>query len=178
MRFHEQVERELAGLDDVDVVVLKPDNFMQNELRGLELLSQGLIVNPTGDALIGFIDARDIGAAGAAALTAAQAPVGEQVLTGPERLTYAEFATRVGAVLGRHVQHMSPSDEDFIAGAIGAGVPDWYARDLSAMLASFRERGASADAVADGVERLTGRAPRTVEAFTAEVLAPALGARV
>lgn len=171
MAGHEEVAQKLPGFGFEHVSVLQPDNFMDNEVGTAEALRSGVVMANSGDARFSFVDARDIAAVAAAELTSEVPVGGDLVITGGEALTYAQWGARLGAVLGIDVHHVSPTDEENEAGLLAAGLPDFYARDLTEMVSSIRSTGVSSDPT-DVVGRLTGRAPRTPEEFAADVLAP------
>ena len=172
-RGHAAVSAALPGLGFTHVSILQPDNFMDNELASVDTLRQGLLFANAGAARLSFVDARDIGAVAAAELTAATPAGGKLVITGPEALTFGEYAGRLGAALALEVQYVSPPDAEFTQALLNAGLPDFYARDLTEMFASIRDSGLT-HAPTDTVQRLSGHAPRTAEDFARDVLAPAL----
>lgn len=173
MRGHAAVSAALGGLGFRHVSILQPDNFMDNELATVDTLRQGLLFANAGAARLSFVDARDIAAVAAAELTNAAPAGGKLVITGPEALTFDEYAGRLGAAVGLEVHHVSPPDADFTEALLHAGLSDFYARDLTEMFASIRDSGLT-HAPTDTVQRLTGRPPRTTEDFARDVLAPAL----
>jgi len=173
MRGHAAVSAALPSLGFTHVSILQPDNFMDNELEAVDTLRQGLLFANAGTARLSFVDARDIAAVAAAELTSDTPAGGTLVITGPDALTFGEYAGRLSAALGLPLQHISPPDAEFTQALLEAGLPDFYARDLTEMFASIRESGLT-HAPTDTVQRLTGHAPRTAEDFARDVLAPAL----
>lgn len=172
MRGHREVSDALrAGPDGWSV--LQPDNFMDNELGALDGLRSGVVVAPAGSARVAFIDARDIAAVAVHELTAAVPVGGDLVLTGPEELTYADYAERLGDALGHPIAHVSPPAEEFAATLRGFGLPPFYADDLTAMYVAIAEAGIT-HAATDTVERVAGRPPHDARTWAREVLAPAL----
>lgn len=155
--------------------VLQPDNFMDNELGALDGIREGVVAAPTQGATLAFVDARDIAAVAVHELTAADPVGGDLVVTGPELLTYAAYAERLGDGIGRPVQHVSPPPAEFAAALRGFGVPAFYADDLTALFAAIGEAGVT-HPVTDTVTRIAGRPPHDARAFSRDVLAPALAA--
>lgn len=155
--------------------ILQPDNFMDNELGALDGLRDGVVVAPTRDAALSFVDARDIAAVAVHELTAPEPAGGRLVLTGPETLTFSEYADRLAEGIGRPVRHVSPAPADFAAALRSFGLPDFYADDLTAMFGAIADAGAT-HPVTDTVERLAGRPGHDARGFAREVLAPALAA--
>lgn len=153
--------------------VLQPDNFMDNELGALDGLRAGAVVAPTGSARLAFVDARDIAAIAVAELTAPDPVGGDLVITGPEALSYAAYAERLGEVLGHPVAHVSPPAADFAAALRGFGLPAFVADDLTEMFTAMADAGAT-HPVTDTVGRVTGQPPRDARTWAQEVLVPAL----
>lgn len=173
MRGHAAVSAALPSLGFTHVSVLQADNFMDNELASVDTLRKGLLFANAGAARLSFVDARDIAGVAVAELTSATPAGGKLVITGPDALTFGEYAGRLGTVLGFPLQHISPPDAEFTQALLDAGLPDFYAHDLTEMFASIRNSGLT-HAPTDSVQRLTGHAPRTAEDFARDVLAPAL----
>lgn len=71
--------------------------------------------------------------------------------------------------------HVSPPPADFAAALRSFGLPDFYAKDLTAMFVAIRDAGTT-HAVTDTVERAAGRPASDVRTFAREVIAPALAA--
>jgi uncharacterized protein YbjT (DUF2867 family) len=162
-----QLELRVAD-SGVNWTVIRPSWFMDNfhtfwvePMRG-----DGVIPVPAGEAASAFIDAGDIAASAAAALTDDSTNGQAYVLTGPESLTYAEAAEVLSAAAGRTIRYLPIDDETFVAAMVGVGLPADYAGFLDALFQAVRA-GAAAQTT-DGVERLTGRAPRTLADYAAE----------
>ncbi|MFF2198490.1 NAD(P)H-binding protein, partial [Streptomyces sp. NPDC058157] len=90
-----QVHAALPGVFD-EWAVLRPSWFMQNFTGGHphahDIRTDGVIRTATGTGRVGFVDAEDIAAVAARALTDRQAPDTDLVLTGPEALGYDDVA--------------------------------------------------------------------------------------
>jgi uncharacterized protein YbjT (DUF2867 family) len=173
MRGHAAASRRARELGFDHLTILQPDNFMDNELGALDGLRAGALYANSGDARLALVDARDIAAVAVAELTAERPHGGDLVITGPEALTYAEWAARLGAAAGVELSHVSPPDADFEAALLGAGLPGFLAAGLTEMYASIRSTGGTV-APTDVVEHVAGRPPHTPEDFARDVLAPLL----
>ncbi len=173
MRGHAAAARRARELGFDHLTILQPDNFMDNELGALDGLRAGALYANSGDARLALVDARDIAAVAVAELTAERPRGGDLVITGPEALTYGEWAARLGAAAGVELEHVSPPDADFEAALLGAGLPGFLAAGLTEMYASIRSTGGTV-APTDVVERVAGRPPHTPEDFARDVLAPLL----
>ena len=148
-------------------VVLRPnwfaDNFHTFWLAGIR---QGVIALPAGEGRSSFIDARDIAASAAAALTDSRFAGQAFDLTGPEALGYADAAKLLAEALGRPVRYQAIDDAAFIAQLTGAGVPADYAQFLAGIFHPVREGWTAR--VTDGVHQLTGQAPRSLRQYVAD----------
>ncbi|WP_206337364.1 NAD(P)H-binding protein [Streptomyces sp. Z26] len=161
------VHRALADTYE-EWAVLRPSWFMQNFTGGHphaeSIRGADEIVSATGDGRVGFIDAADIAAVAAHALTAPVAPRADLVLTGPDALGYADVAAVVAGITGRPVRHR-PLSRGELRDRLARDMPVPYA-ELLADLDDGIARGAE-DRTTDTVEELTGRAPRSFAAYAA-----------
>ena len=142
-------------------VILRPNWFTDNfyTFWGAQVAA-GVIRLPAGRGATSFIDARDIAASAAAALTRSDFDNRAFNLTGPEALTYAQAASVISQETGRHVAYEDADPEAFVQGAIAAGLPEDYARFLVVLFGAVAAGWASA--ATGAVEELTGRKPRSV----------------
>jgi NAD(P)H dehydrogenase (quinone) len=152
-------------------VILRPNAFMQTLIGKILLpsvLATGTVPNPIADAGISFVDARDVGASAAAALTSSAWDGETLVLTGPRPATYAELAAVIGQRSGRPVLVKEITPADVRALMTARGTPQWEAEHFEEMYEMFR-RGES-EFVSGDVERLTDRPPRVVEDYLSETV--------
>ena len=161
--WHGRVERHLLH-SEVSWTVLRSSFYMTNVLAGAEQVAlEGRLYAPAGNARIAMIHPRDVGAAGAAALTTAGHDGRTYVLTGPQAITYAQVASELSAATARHVEFMHLPDEHARQGMVQAGMPDAVAEQVVKVFAMLRQ--GMAERVTDGVESLTGRPPRDFASF-------------
>lgn len=174
---YRQVELALIS-SGVRHVILRPNWFADNFLHFWKPgIDAGEIAVPAGEGASSFIDARDIAAAAAAALTTDRFDGLAFDLTGPQALTYAQAAAQLSAALGRPVAYRAVTDAEFIAAMTAAGVPEAYAGFLAAIFHPVREGWTAA--VTPAVDTLTGAAPRPLSAWIADnvaTLSPAAAA--
>ena len=123
--------------------ILQPNGFMQNYLTA----PPG--VTPRPDAKVAHVDARDIAAVAARALTEEGHENCTYVLTGPEAITDREIAE----ILGAPVTEIT--DEQYKAGLLQAGLDEWYADGLVELTELYR--AGIAAGVSPDVEALLGR---------------------
>lgn len=138
--------------------ILRPTAFAQNLSEGFQLpgiLHQDAVVAPSGNGAVGFVDAGDIAAVAATALTGNGHAGETYVLTGPEALTHADAAERISAVTGRTITHADIAPAELRGVLTANGMPDDYAEMVVAFFVGIREHR-MADVSGD-VERVIGR---------------------
>ncbi|MER5966060.1 NAD(P)H-binding protein [Streptomyces sp. NPDC002057] len=153
------VHRALPGLFD-EWAVLRPSWFMQNftgaHAHADSIREEGTIRTAAGDGRVGFVDADDIAAVAAHALTDERAPDTDLVLTGPEALSHDAVAAIATRVTGRPVVHHRLAHDE-LRDRLAAVMPPEFATLLADMDRAIA-RGAE-DRTTDTVRRLTGRPP-------------------
>lgn len=162
-RAHAAVEASLK-VSGIPCTILQPNSFMQNFLTDAATIrSQGAIYRTSEDTQVSFIDARDIGAAAAVALTEDGHAGKTYLLTGPEPVSYRDVAALIGKAIGKPVKYVPVSEADGKKAMVGAGVPEWFADDLIALQRLFKAgKGA---VVTTDLPRLLPDVPRTVDDF-------------
>ena len=135
--------------------VLRPGGFAQNFSESFMLpgVRQGTVVSATGTGAVAFIDADNIAAVAAAALTEPGHASATYALTGPSALTFSEAVAIISKVSGRPVTHRAISGDEFAAMLAGFGLPPDYAAILVRDQRGIAE-GAGAR-VSDVVARIT-----------------------
>ncbi|MBB4682611.1 NAD(P)H-binding protein [Amycolatopsis jiangsuensis] len=145
--------------------VLRPSWFMQNFTGGhphaVSVRESRELQTATGTGRIGFVDAEDIAAVAADALTGGQAPNTDLVLTGPETLSYDDVAAVLSDVTGRPVVHHHVSHEQ-MRDRLAEALPPEFAELLADLDRAIA--GGAEDRVTDTVERVTGRPPHAFRA--------------
>jgi uncharacterized protein YbjT (DUF2867 family) len=168
---HRAIERRLES-SSVASTVLQPSFFASVLLRQLDLIRRGRLVFPSGDGRIAWIDPRDIAEVAAAVLADADPPTGALRLTGPEALTAAELAARVGEVVGTKVDLVQPDFKKWADGLATSGLDPWLAASTVHLYEAVNG-GALAD-VSDVVGRVLRKAPRLIQVWLEEGLLPRL----
>ena len=147
-------------------VVLRPSWFMQNfsEQQHRETIRQyGSIFSATGSGKVPFIDAGDIAAVAAEALTSQTFPSGDTVLTGPDLLGYSDVATILTDIVGYPIRHQPLTEEELVRNFEKGGIP----KEFAVLLASLDRaiaNGAEARLTTE-VQRITGRPPISFQTF-------------
>lgn len=171
--WHGRIERHLAA-SGVPAVILRSSFFMSNVLAAADqVAAEGRLYAPAGEARIAMVDPRDVGAAAAAVLAAADHVDRTYVLTGPTAMTHDEVAAELSTVTNRTIDYIDVPDDLAQQGMSRAGLPEVVAGQIVQVYAALRQ-GVGAP-VTDTVERLTGRHPRDFATFArdhAHLLAP------
>ena len=148
-------------------VVLRPNFFMSALLAAADTVrAEGRIYGSFGDGRLAMVHPGDIGQAAAAALVEPGHGGRTYVLSGPEAMTYAEAAARLGAVLGRPVEYVDVPPDALRGALAAAGLPGWLVEGIVEIQAQVR--AGIAETPTGDVERLTGRPPRDLDAYLRE----------
>ncbi|MFC5182323.1 SDR family oxidoreductase [Actinomadura harenae] len=140
--------------------ILRPSSFASNTLAWAEAIRAGVPVpNPMGDGAQGVIDPADIAEVSVLALTASGHDGVTYTLTGPEAISTPDMAETLGRVLGRRIETVALTSDDYRARLTAAGLDPGFVRtavDGARLVAS----GGNAVVTGD-VERVLGRPART-----------------
>ena len=121
----ERAVKAAAG-DRVQVTVVRPSWFAQNFTESFfapPITADGVIVAPTGDGRQAFIDAEDIAAVAAAALTGDGHGGHDYAISGPRAITFAVAARIIAPHAGRDVEHVDLPTEAWEQAATANGLP-------------------------------------------------------
>lgn len=160
VRAHWEIEEHLQGTT-MGWSLLRPTGFMQNFFTGEGGFAyRDAVSGPYGAGRVAYIDTHDVAASAFALLTTPGVGNAAYDLTGPEALAHAEIAAKLGAPY----REQTPEE----AGTLlrEQGLPGWFVDDLLWLYADMAAGGLSE--VTATVEVLTGRPPRTFDAFLAE----------
>lgn len=157
--------------------ILRNSVYAESEAPTLAMVrSTGKLVTNYGDGRVGYVARDDCAAAAAAVLTSTDHDGKTYDVTGPEALDSQARAEMYSELIGRPVELVNlggPTEDvggsDDVAAALAeiAGLPLPAAK----MFASFGEavRAGWLDLVSSAVEDLTGRPPRSLREFMAEM---------
>ncbi len=173
-RLHHTSDEELIA-SGLKYTILRPSWFMQNIFWGLESIAkEGKIYQGMGDGSIGMIDVRDI-AEVAAHILQQGGHVGETLtLTGPASVTWHDFASAVGTAIDQQVDYIPVPVEAVKQGVLGMGMGEWFADLMADYSTAYSQNWGNI--VTEDVANVLGKPARSIEAFSTEVLAPALQA--
>ncbi len=155
-RQHDEIEREISSLT-TEFSHLRPHYFMQNLFT--EVIDN-VIYLPAGDGRLGIIDARDI-AATAVKLLVDETPLRRTAeLTGPEPVSFSRIASAITAATNTEVVYEPCTEQEFLDRMTARG------QSSSEIARVYRDVSDGVlDMHTDEVEKITGRAPRTIEQF-------------
>jgi uncharacterized protein YbjT (DUF2867 family) len=150
--------------------VLRPSWFMENLIgdhpHAISAREQGEIVTATGTGRVAFIDPGDIAEVAVRALTDDEPHNTDHVLTGPERLSYADVAAQLTVHYGLPVRHRAVPAAELAARLTVAGIPADFASLLAGLDVAIA--GGAEDRITATVERVTGRPARALTDFLAD----------
>jgi len=146
---------------------------MTNLLGQAQPLAGGQLFFPYRPARIAWLHPGELAAVLAALLSAEELQAGTVDVTGPAALSFDELAAAVGAALGREVTGVDVEPGAWEASLVEAGLSRLYAHALAELFAWQQSMPPEPTTVT--MQRLNGRAPRSVEQFARETLAPLVG---
>ena len=130
LRYHGAVEAALTN-STVGWTFVRPNLILQAYLPFAPVIARGELQAPIGDAAVSVVDARDIAAVAAAALTE-DGHVGKAyTITGPAAVTHAEIAAEFGTAIGHPVRFESVSPEASSPRSRGPACPNGRPRASS-----------------------------------------------
>jgi uncharacterized protein YbjT (DUF2867 family) len=160
-RYHILSERAVRA-SGLGWTFLQPNTFMTNTFQWLPQLRQGNVIRaPFADVSVATIDPDDIGAVAAVALTSDANDGRALRLSGPESLSPAKRVAILAQVLGLELRFEAQSNEEARA-EMDASMPAEY---VDAFFRFFVDGDLDESAVLPTVQEVTGRAPRSFEAW-------------
>jgi uncharacterized protein YbjT (DUF2867 family) len=157
----------------MEATVVRPTWFMQNFTSGPvgAMVQKGVIALPAENGATSFIDARDIAAVAAAALTQEGHSGAFYGVTGGEALNHTQVAAILGEAMGRPIRYEAVDADGFVAAMGEIGAPAEFATMLGNLYGMVRA-GYTAG-VLPTVEQVTGRPPITFAQFARDSAAAA-----
>lgn len=164
-RWHWEGEEELKG-SGLAWTMLQPSFFHQNFLgNAATIKTQGAFYGAMGTGKVSMVDARDIAAAAAVALTK-PGHDGKSYLLATGAYTYQEAAEVFSKGLGRKVSYVDVGPDKARSSMVSAGLPEWYADALLELFAAVRA-GHVGETSRD-CEAVMGRAPLTLARWVSD----------
>jgi uncharacterized protein YbjT (DUF2867 family) len=160
-RLHFAAERELK-LSGIAWTMLRPTFFMQNFINyyGVHPNKDGEIRLPHGQGKAAWIDARDVGEVAAKVLSTGGYEGKTFDLTGPEVLASAEVLAILSEVLGHKYSYVDVPEDAARKAMEEMKMPLWLVDAFMELHALVK--GGHAATVANGVQSVLGREPRSV----------------
>jgi uncharacterized protein YbjT (DUF2867 family) len=146
---------------------IRPSSFFQNFLLldVPSLQAESRFYAPLGDARVAKLDTRDIGEVVAAVLTEPGHEGATYELTGPAGLTYVEMAEMLSLALGRRIEYVDLTADEYEAHLVATGWPDWVAAEFASIYGRGFYRSGGSSFVTTTVEDVLGRPPRSFADF-------------
>jgi uncharacterized protein YbjT (DUF2867 family) len=150
--------------------IVRPDWFNQNFDEGFfqPAVLAGEVALPLGDHRTAFVDAGDIAAVAAAALTGDDHAGRSYEVTGPRALSFSEAVEIIGRAAGRSIRYRG-TPEAYREAMAAFGFPAEQTEQEIAAFAALTEAGAAQPS--GRVRELTGRDPLDFEAYAKEAAA-------
>lgn len=163
-KWHHAVEEHLRA-SGIPATILRPESFMQNipAFFASTINSQGAFYAAMGEAPVGFVDVRDIGAVVAKILTSDGHAGKTYTLTGPELLNYSQVAAKLSQVLGRPVRYVAVTQEQLRPSLRDMGMPPWQVEALADLQAYYAD--GTGGKVTSDVGDVLGREPVCMDQF-------------
>lgn len=172
---HRRLERHLAAAS-MTYTALRASFFLQNltEVHAADLRERGELFVPAGDGRTSVVDAQDVAAVAAVALSESGHADRVYDVTGPAALTYHELAATLADVLDRPVRYADPSVPAFVRRQRARGLSWGFVLTMVGIYTTARL--GLAGQVSDDVDRVLGRPPRSVADFATANAAALTGA--
>jgi uncharacterized protein YbjT (DUF2867 family) len=153
--WHAQGESAIRA-SGIPFTFVQPSGFMSNALFwAASIKAEGVVRSATGEGRIPFIYSHDIADVTTRVLTSREYDGMSLPITGPEALSYAEMAAKIGAAIGRSLTFEPISDELVRRHMIDSGDP---AETVEAHVSIYRAiREGRLAAITDTVERVLSR---------------------
>lgn len=167
---HARMGEEVVRASGIPFTIVRAAWFAQNFSEGYlrDPILAGVLPMPGGDIAEPIIDIDDIADVAVAALTEEGHAGALYEVTGPRLMTFAEMADALSKAIGRPIQHIPITFEDFHANVAKSGGA--FVADVFTAIARETLDGRNAHTT-DGVERALGRKPRDFADFAASAAA-------
>jgi uncharacterized protein YbjT (DUF2867 family) len=125
--------------------------------------ADGVLRGPAGDGRLAAVLRNDVAEAVAAVLTGDGHDGATYELTGPAAFSLGEAAAVMSTATGKAIRYHDETDEEAFASRARFGAPAYEVRGWVSSYWAIRQGDVAA--VSDGVRRLTGRDPVSLEAY-------------
>ena len=162
---HADIERLIAAAG-LESTIIRPGMFASNALFwwAPAIRGDGVVRWPYGAAETAPVDERDVAAVAARALQEDGHAGGDYVLTGPESLSQAEQVSIIGDVVGRRVEFVELSPDEFRSETQGS----WPRPAVDMLLAAWGATLGRPAFVTSTVSDILGSPPRSFRRWAAD----------
>jgi uncharacterized protein YbjT (DUF2867 family) len=162
-RWHWATEKQIEA-SGIAFTFLRPSFYMQQLLMfAPSIVATGSFSLPLGAGEISMVDARDVAAVAACALTQEGHERKIYDLTGPEALSFDTVADELSRATGKEISFVHVPPEYARKQLLASGLPRWLVDDMLILCASVRD-GYAAE-ISPAVADVTKREPREFAAF-------------
>lgn len=164
--WHEQGEAAIRETG-IPFTFVQPTGFMSNLLAWApSVRTDSVVRSATGEGRRAFIHSEDIAAVSVRALTTGSYEGQALPITGPDALSFAEVAFRLGAAIGKPVAYVPISDDEARRRYSAISGSEEETEAHIALWRAIREGRLAT--VTDHVERILGRKPIALDQWIAE----------
>jgi uncharacterized protein YbjT (DUF2867 family) len=162
-RWHWQAEQTLES-SGIAWTHLQPTDLARFNIRSIlpTVEREGAFYSSIGQGQVALVDEEDVAEVAAAVLTEDGHEGKKYVLTGPNAVSYPEIADALANKLGKPVKYVDIDPAQAKKAMVAAGLPGWVADFINDLRELEKNGGASGPT--EDIQRLLGRAPRTLEA--------------
>jgi len=165
-RWHRATEKAIESAG-VSWTHIRPSGFFSNALGWAGMIKNGgTVYYPTGEGKLGAVDTRDIASVAAKVLTEPGHEGKAYDVTGPAALSTRQQVDLIGKAIGKQLKFVDVPNAAARDSMLGQGMPTPIVDALIEFCDAIKAN--KCDAVNDTVQRLTGKTPRTFEAWTKE----------
>lgn len=159
-----RLEQAIVG-SGMEWTILRPSGFMQNFSEGfvMPMIRAGVVVAAADEGKVAFVDALDIAAVAAIALTRSDLEGKYLELTGPELLSFRAITASIAETAGREIVYQPVDESKMRELMISGGVPVDYVEILLRDQRAIRE--GTAAVVTDTISSVLDRPARNFASF-------------
>ena len=164
--WHEQGEAAIRATG-IPFTFVQPTGFMSNLLAWTSSIrGEGAVRSATGEGRRAFIHSADIAEVATKALMTGEYSGRSLAITGPEALSFFEVTARIGAAIGKQLKFQPISDDEARRRYSAVSGSDEETEAHISLWRAIREGRLAT--VTDGVERILGRKPITLDRWLIE----------
>ena len=164
--WHEQGEAAIRATG-IPFTFVQPTGFMSNLLAWTSSIrGEGVVRSATGEGRRAFIHSADIAEVATKALMTGEYSGRSLAVTGPEALSFSEATEKIGTAIGKQLRFQAISDDDARQRYSAVSGSEEETEAHVSLWRAIREGRVAT--VTDGVERILGRKPFTLDQWLIE----------